>query len=159
MCSVLGKTNIHHITNLTVSLFTAHAYQGKKELREMLEAGIIEYPCSEWSSPMVVVRIKDGSLRICVDYRHLNSITRVDSYPMPRINELIERLGKADFITTINLTKGNWQVPVAAEDRPKTVFATPFGLWQFIIMPLGLQGAPSTFQGMDGPSAKRDGGL
>ena len=119
----------------------------------MLEAGIIQHPCSKWLSPTVVVRIKDGSLRICVDYRHLNSIMRVDSYPMPCIDELIKRLCKAELITTIDLTKGNWQVPVAAKDQPKTAFATPFGLWQFITMPFGLQGAPSTFQRMDGPSA------
>ena len=114
----------------------------------MLEEGIIELSSSEWSFPMVVVRKKDGLLRICIDYRPLNSNMRVDSYPMPRIDELIERLGKAEFITTIDLTKGSWQVPVAIKDRPKTVFATPFDLLQFITMPFGLQGAPSTFQRM-----------
>ena len=158
MCSVPGKTNIavHHIHTGTGRPIRLPAYrlphafrdQVKKELGEMLEAGIIEHSSSEWSFPMVVVRKKDGSLRICVDYRRLNAITRVDSYPMPRIDELIERLGKARFVTTIDLTKGYWQVPVAVEDRPKTAFATPFGLWQFITMPFGLQGAPSTFQRM-----------
>ena len=105
MCSIPGKTNIavHHIHTGTGQPIRLPAYrlphafrdQVKKELKEMLEAGIIEHSSSEWSFPKVVVRKKDGSLRICVDYRRLNSITRVDSYPMPRIDELIERLGKA----------------------------------------------------------------
>ena len=67
---------------------------------------------------------------------------------MQRIDELVGKLGRAKFITTFDLTKGYWQVPIAKEDKPKTAFATPFGLFQFNVMPFGLQGAPSTFQRM-----------
>ena len=120
----------------------------KKELDDMLKLGIIEPSASEWASPMVVVAKKDRALRICVDFRRLNAISKYDAYPMQRIDELVDKLGKARFVTTVDLTKGYWQVPIAEEDKPKTAFTTPFGLFQFTVMPFGLQGAPSTFQRM-----------
>lgn len=89
---------------------------------------------------------KDGTLRICVDYRKLNSVSVADAYPMPRVDDLIDQLGKAKYITTLDLTKGYWQVPVAKEARHKMAFSTPFGLYEFNIMPFGLQEAPATFQ-------------
>ena len=96
---------------------------------------------------MVLVK-KDGTWHFCVDYRRLNSVSRDDAYPMPRIDDLIDRLGGAKFITTLDLTRGYWQVPVSDADREKTAFATPFGLYQFRVMPFGLKGAPATFQRM-----------
>ena len=81
-----------------------------------------------------------------MDYRRLNSVSESDAYPMPRIDDLIDRLGEARFISTLDLTRGYWQVPVAEEARHKTAFATPFELYEFTVMPLGLQGAPATFQ-------------
>ena len=96
----------------------------------------------------MIVKKKDGTIRLCVDYRRMNALSRVDSYPMPRIDELIDMLGRAVYIATLDLTKGYWQVPVAKRDQPKTAFTTPFGLFQFRRMPFGLQGAPATFQRM-----------
>lgn len=126
----------------------AQAYRDevKKELKEMLEAGIIEHSSSEWASPMVIVGKKDGGMRLCVDYRKLNSVSKSDAYPMPRVDELIDRLGPAKFITTLDLTRGYWQVPVHADSQEKTAFTTPFGLFHFKVMPFGYQGAPATFQ-------------
>jgi len=74
-----------------------HSYREEvlKELEEMEKDGIIEQSVSEWASPMVLVREKDGGLRVCVDYQHLNSVSQADAYPMPRIDELIDRLSKA----------------------------------------------------------------
>eukprot|EP00731_Ephydatia_muelleri_P020019 Em0012g844a len=118
----------------------------EKEIQEMLEGGIITPSNSEWSSPVVLVRKKDGSLRLCVHYRRLNSVSESDTYPMPRIDDLIDKLGEARFISTLDLTRGYWQVPVAEEARYKTAFATPFGLYEFTVMPFGLQGASATFQ-------------
>ena len=89
--------------------------QVRQEIEEMLEAGMIEPSSSEWSSPIVLVKKKDGTLRICVNYRRLNSVSMSDAYPMPRIDDLIDQLEKARYITTLDLTKGYWQVPVAEE--------------------------------------------
>ncbi|KAL5517219.1 hypothetical protein EMCRGX_G002722 [Ephydatia muelleri] len=119
----------------------------RQEIEEMLEEGILVHSNSEWSSPIVLVGKKDGSLRLCVDYRRLNSLSEADAYPMPRIDEMLEQLGTARFISTLDLTRGYWQVPVAKEARHKTAFVTPFGLYHFNVMPFGLQGAPCyTFQ-------------
>eukprot|EP00063_Salmo_salar_P025760 XP_014000595.1 PREDICTED: RNA-directed DNA polymerase homolog [Salmo salar] len=85
-------------------------------------------------------------MRLCNNFRGVNAISTFDAYPMPSVDELLERLGKAKFITTLDLTKGYWQVPVAPEDHPKTAFATPEGLFQYVRMPFGLHGAAETFQ-------------
>ena len=91
----------------------------------MLRMRGIEASTSEWSSPIVLVPKPDGSLRLCNDFRMVNAISTFKAYPMPRVDELLEHLGKAKFITTLDLTKGYWQVLVAPDDRPKTAFATP----------------------------------
>ena len=124
----------------------AYKEEVRKELREMLEAGVIEESKSEWASPIVLVRKKDKTLRLCVDYRRLNTVSEFEAYPMPRIEDLLDSLGKARFLTTLDLAKGYWQVPVQESARDKTAFITPFGLFQFTRMPFGLSGAPATFQ-------------
>ena len=123
----------------------------RQEIRSMLELGVIE-PCrSPWASPIVTVAKKDGTLRLCVDYRKLNSIMADDPYQMPRVEEMLDRLGPAEFISTIDLAKGYYQVPVREEDQDKTAFVSPFGKYRFTRMPFGLKGAPTTFQRlMDG---------
>jgi len=77
----------------------------------------------EWSSPIVLVPKPDGSIRFCKDFRKLNEISKFDTYPMPRVDELIERLGKSHYITNLDLTKGYWQVPLAPAAREKTAFS------------------------------------
>ena len=125
-----------------------HAYcqAVKDELEEMISSEIIEPAASEWSVPIVLVKKGDGSLRLCVDYRQLNQVSVSDAYPMPRVDDLIDRVGKSTYISTLDLTRGYWQVPVAPKGQPKTAFPTPFGLYQFNTMPFGLKGAPATFQ-------------
>ncbi|XP_069502965.1 uncharacterized protein [Ambystoma mexicanum] len=117
-----------------------------QEVQEMLDLGIIEPSFSDWSSPVVLVPKPDGSVRFCMDFRKLNEISKFDAYPMSRIEDLLNNLGKAKFLTTIDLTKGYWQVPLSAADKEKTAFATPTGLYQFTVLPFGLHGAPATFQ-------------
>lgn len=127
-----------------------HAYREevKRQVSEMLEEGAVELSTSNWAAPIVLVRKKDGTLRFCVDYRKLNSQSRVDPYPVPRVDELIDRLGNAKFLTTLDLARGYWQVPMAQSSREKTAFVTAQGLFQFTVMPFGLKGAPATFQRM-----------
>ena len=103
-----------------------HAYWGEveRQVHEMLEEGVIEPSDSDWAAPIVLVRKKDGTLRFCVDYRKLNSQSKVDPYPMPRVDELIDRLGCAKFLTVLDLARGYWQVTVAPGSHEKTAFVT-----------------------------------
>ena len=112
---------------------------------EMLEAGIIRRSRSPWSFPVVVVDKKDGSKRFCVDFRQLNKITKPISYPLPVIDDILARLGKAKYFTTLDLKSGYWQVLMDERDREKTAFACHRGLFEFLVMPFGLSGAPPVF--------------
>ncbi|XP_029919926.1 uncharacterized protein LOC115368085 [Myripristis murdjan] len=117
-----------------------------EEIEVMLELGVIEPSTSEWSNPVVLVIKKDGSIRFCIDFRKVNAQSDFDAYPLPRLDDLIEQVGQARFISTLDLCKGYWQVPLTEAAKPLTAFRTPQGLWQFTKMPFGLQGAPATFQ-------------
>lgn len=118
----------------------------KTHIKQLLESQVIRESCSPYSSPIVLVKKKDGSLRMCVDYRQLNAKTRKDAYPLPRIAESLDALTGAKWFSTLDLASGYNQVPVAEADRPKTAFCTPFGLFEFLRMPFGLCNGPSTFQ-------------
>lgn len=124
-----------------------------EEINQMLAVGIIEPSRSEWCHPVVLVPKKDNSMRFCIDFRYLNANSKFDSYPTPRIDDLVERLGKAKYLTTIDLCKGYWQVPLTKRSRELTAFRTPLGLFQFTVMPFGLHGAPATFQRLMDQSA------
>ena len=117
-----------------------------KMLEEMQQQGVIEPSNSPWASPVVLVRKKDGSLRFCIDYRKLNKVTRKDSYPLPRVDDLLDSLSDAQWFSTLDLRSGYWQVEIDPGDREKTAFSTQNGLFQFRVMPFGLCNAPSTFQ-------------
>ena len=95
---------------------------------------------------MVIVKKKDGSNRICVDYQKLNAATKFDTYPMPWIDELLDMIRQSKYLTTLDLAKGYWQVPMVEEDKAKTAFLSPLGVLQFTIMPFGLSGALAFFQ-------------
>ena len=113
----------------------------KKELKEMVKDGIVTTSNSEWAAPIVLVTKKDGGIRFCVDYRRLNAVSTADCCPMPRVDELIDRLGTAKFIYLHWIYRGGyWQVPMTAETKKKTAFMTPFGQFKFNVMPFGLQG-------------------
>lgn len=119
----------------------------KQEVEEMLATGIIEPSRGEWCSPVVLVPKKDDpKLRFCVNFSKLNAVSAFDPYPMPRVDELIERLGNANFLTTLDLCKGYWQVPLTESSKDLTTFRVPSGLFRFRVMSFGLHGAPATFQ-------------
>ncbi len=115
-------------------------------VNEGLETEVIRPSKSPWASPLVLVKKEDGSTRFCVDFRRLNDVTVGDSFPVPRIDDSLRALGGAKIFSTIDLTKGFWQVPVREDDKPKTAFTCHKGLFEFNTMPFGLKGAPATFQ-------------
>ena len=119
-----------------------------QELKEMLEHGVIEQSKRDWAAPLVAVQKKDQTLRLCVDYRRLNTSLKSNAYSMPRVDELIDRVRSAKYVSTLDLTKGYWQVSVAESDREKTAFITPYGLFQFKRIPFRFKGAPAIFQRM-----------
>ena len=102
----------------------------RKELQVKEEMGVITPSSIEWPAPIVLVPKKDGTSRFSVDYRGLNRVARFDAYPMPRVDDIIDKLGKAKYISTLDLTRGHWQVPLAEHSRAKTAFITQFGLYK-----------------------------
>lgn len=120
-----------------------------KELDAMLESRVVERSFSPWATPIVIVKKKDGSDRFCLDFRVLNSQTRKDSYPLPRIAEILDAVGGASVFTTMDLKSGFWQIPMHEEHKAYTAFTIPGkGLFQFVKMPFGLCNATATFQRM-----------
>jgi hypothetical protein len=123
----------------------------KSQVSKMLKDKIIQESHSPWSAPVHLVPKKmDASgqqkWRMVIDYRRINEITIDDRYPLPNINDLFDMLGKSTYFTTLDLASGYHQIEVQEEDRPKTAFSTPFGLYEFNRMPFGLKTAPATFQ-------------
>lgn len=115
-------------------------------LRQALDTGIIQESSSPYTSAVVLVRKKNGGLRLCCDYRALNAKTRKDSYPLPRIDEALDVLNGAKFFCSLDLAHGFNQIPVAKDDVEKTAFRIGTGgLYEYVRMPFGLTGAPATF--------------
>ncbi|KII68714.1 Retrovirus-related Pol polyprotein [Thelohanellus kitauei] len=118
----------------------------KSIIDKLLEKNIIRPSKSAWSSPVVIVNKKSGGIRLCIDYRSLNNLTVTDAYPIPRIDETLDRLHGVQWFSCFDFACGYWQIPIVEKDKAKTAFATPLGFYEFNVMPFGLKNAPATFQ-------------
>ena len=118
----------------------------KKELDDLLARGIIEECESPYASPVVLVPKPDGSMRLCIDYRKLNAVTVPDTYPLPRMDDLLHEAKHTSFMSTLDLRAGYHQIKVYPPDQDKTAFVCPFGTFRYLKMPFGLRNAPATFQ-------------
>ena len=118
----------------------------KQQLDDLLARGLVRPSKSPYAAPVVLAEKHDGTTRFCVDYRMLNANTKRDNYPLPRIPQLLERLAGNRYYSAMDLLSGFWQIPMHPDDVEKTAFITPFGLFEFLVMPFGLRNATATFQ-------------
>jgi len=152
----LGRTDIvtHHIDTGNVRPVRqplrryppVHMEVISEHVDNMLRQGTIEPASSPWASNVVLVKKKDGSFRCCIDYRQLNTVTRKDVYPLPRIDDCLDAMSSATLFSTFDLRSSYHQVEVAPQDRDKTTFICPRGMYRFCTMPFGLCNAGATFQ-------------
>jgi hypothetical protein len=117
----------------------------KNQLQELLDKGYIHPSSSPWGCPALFVKKKDGSLRMCVDYRPLNAVTIKNKYPLPRIDVLFDQLAGAKVFSKIDLRSGYHQIKIRPCDISKTAFSTRYGLYEFLVMSFGLTNAPAYF--------------
>ena len=135
-----------------------------EEIQYLLKNDFIEPSKSNWSSPCLLVPKPDGTYRFCTDYRKVKNVTKSDSFPIPRVDDCIDRIGNAKYVTKFDLLKGFWQVPLTDRAKEISAFVTPDGLFQYKVTPFGMKNSPATFQrlinsvvaGLDGCEAYID---
>jgi hypothetical protein len=120
----------------------------KKQIEELLEKGFIRPSSPPWGAPVLFVKKKDGSRRLCVDYRNLNEVTIKNKYPLPQIEDLFDQMRGAKIFSKIDLRSGYHQLKIRTEDVPKIAFTTRYGLYEFLVMLFGLTNAPAYFMNL-----------
>ncbi len=155
-CDIPSQTTVlqHDIDVGDAQPIKQHPYRLNPKKRELMKAEV-EYLCrnnfaspsqSAWSSPCLLVPKSDSSVRFCTDYRKVNAVTKPDSFPLPRMEDCIDRVGPAKFVTKLDLLKGYWQVPLTPRASEISAFVTPDDFMQYSVMAFGMRNAPSTFQ-------------
>ena len=152
----LGKTGLvkHHINTEgqgPIRLRPYRIHQNEKKeldsiLQELLVSKIIRPSVSPWAAPVVLVKKKNGGIRLCMDYRKLNSITKKDSFPLPRIDDVLDSLHGQKYFTTLDLASGYWQIEMDDNSKEKTAFIVDNNLYEWNRLSFGLTNAPGTFQ-------------
>jgi hypothetical protein len=127
---------------------TSELTELKKQLDELQRIGLIRPSSSPWGAPVLFVKKKDGSMRLCVDYRALNEVTIKNKYPLPRIDGLFDQLKGAKYFSMIDLRSGYFQLKIREGDIPKTAFVTRYGQFEFTVMSFGLTNAPTYFMNL-----------
>ena len=117
----------------------------KLQLKDLTDKGFIQPIISLWGAAVLFMKKKDGTLRMCIDYCHLNKVTIKNKYPVPRIDDLFDQLQGSSFFSKIDLFSGYHQLRVRDGDIPKTSFHTRYGYYEFLVMSFGLTNAPVTF--------------
>ena len=126
----------------------SHNDELKRQIDELLQMRFIRPSTSPYSSPVLFVKKKDGSMRMCIDYRALNKVTVKNKYPLPHTDELFERLTNANYMSKLDLRSGYHQIRMSEDSIAKTAFTTRYGLYEYVVMPFGLCNAPATFMAM-----------
>jgi len=117
----------------------------KKQIEDLMEKQFIRPSTSPWGAPVLLVKKKDGSSRLCVDYRQLNKVTIKNKYPLPRIDDLMDQLHGSSVFSKIDLRSGYHQILVKADDVQKTAFRSRYGHYEYVVMPFGVTHAPAVF--------------
>ncbi|CAN6445407.1 unnamed protein product [Victoria cruziana] len=139
---------VQPISKAPYRMAPAELIELKKQIQELVEKGFIQPSVSPWGAPVLFVEKKDGTMRLCIDYRMLNQATIKNKYPLPRIDDLLDQLAESSIFSKIDLRSGYHQVRIRKTDVPKTAFRTRYGHFEFLVLPFGLTNAPAVFMDM-----------
>jgi hypothetical protein len=142
------KPGTEPIARTPYRMSTPELQELKMQLKELLDLGLIRPSVLPWGAPVIFIRKKDGSWRLCIDYRQLNKATIKNQYPLPRIDDLFDQMKGATVFSKIDLRSGYHQLRIKEDDIPKTAFKTRFGHYEFTVLPFGLTNAPGVFMSL-----------
>jgi hypothetical protein len=142
------KPGTEPIARTPYRMSTPELQELKMQLKELLDLGLIHPSVSPWGAPIIFIRKKDGSWRLCIDYRQLNKATIKNQYPLSRIDDLFDQMKGATVFSKIDLRSGYHQLWIKEDDVPKTAFKMRFGHYEFTVLPFGLTNAPGVFMSL-----------